>query len=226
MFPTVTETGGNDANNFTTRQVTIPSANEGDLLIVCVCNDGTATQTWTHDQGFTNFVDSPTGTWRMVIKYLVVGPVLDTTITVDTNAAEQCSWSILRIAKGTYQGIPEVTTPQILTSASPNPDPITPSWGIGDTLFMTVLSIDDPTMTYNSGPSGYTMGTFRLLNNNQAEGVRWGWKAVRATSDDPGTHSLNVARNVQMVTMALREGVKMVAAVRAIKQAVNRAAVM
>lgn len=207
-FPTATETGGFDNNNFLTRTITLPSAADGDLLIVCVSNDdSTDTQTWTHDQGFTDWVDGAASGHRMVVKYIVAGATFDTSLVVDTSTSEQCSWSILRIPAGTYSGVGAGNLEETHTSTSGttvSPDNLAPSWGSSDTLWLALLSLDVSTTSPTNTPSGYTMGTYRRLNNNQAVGVQWGWQAIAAASEDPGDWTFSVSRSVQLLTGAIR----------------------
>lgn len=208
-FPTVTETGGNDTTNGTSHTITLPAAADGDLLIVGYGLDGVGTQSWAHDQGFTDMVDIQQGVapgFGFVVKKIKVGATLDTSLVVTSSASEGGGWSVLRVPVGEWSGDLADVEFASANDRTTNPDPpnLDPAgYGAEDILWIAFAG-HDGNYSLSAGPTNYTALTERRWADSAGAGVRAAWRNLNATSENPGTFTGANIDDWVAVTIAVR----------------------
>ena len=199
-FPTVTETGAIQGADHTSSDVTLPSFNDGDLIIVAIIGDTSQAQTWTHDGAtnhWTQLWDRANGSnVRMDCRYRKMVEGDSTTITLSWTNSERAGWTILQIPAGEYDSTtaPATATATSGTGTGANPPSVTPSWGSADTLALAICG-GDIYVVLDSGPSGYTTFTqHRIASDSGSVNIQSAYKQTTASPEDPGNftyHSTN-----------------------------------
>lgn len=191
-FPTVTETGSSESGDATSRNISLPSFSEGDLIIMAVVGDGSQAQTWTHDGAtdhFTQLWDKANGSSvGMSCRYRKMQAGDASTVTVSWTNSDRACWTILLIPAATWHGttMPECGTAASGTGTGANPPAVTPSWGSADNLILAICG-GDLYVVLNSGPSGYTTFTQRRVSgDSNSVNIQSAYKQTTSSPEDPG----------------------------------------
>jgi hypothetical protein len=183
----------------------------GDLLLMWFANDGTATASAT---GWTQLKTKQTAsnTARLTVLYRIATGSEGSTITVTTTSSEMSAAYVVSIRADSWFGTAagfEVSTGATGTSAYPDPDSLTPTWGAGDTMWWACGVLDE---RYNltepddwGGPYG-----FYLLSTVAGGVTVFGWDRYPQTggaSIDPGTTTSNGSDEWAAFTIGIRAAV-------------------
>ncbi len=196
-YPTVASTDTSSRGNSAfVDAVTLPSGVEaGDLLVIFHFSDGTLTRTfpppWVEIKDASDSADNST----IGVAYLIATEAT-TTMNVTKNVQERFLAISIRISAASWHGTtpPEISTGVTGTSASPNPDSVTASWGSATNLFIAVMDYDD-----SAGSNAISAYPANYGSNNINSPVVSGGSAGRggiatrellASSDDPGSFTI------------------------------------
>lgn len=91
-------------------------------------------------------------------------------------------------------------------NANPNPPSNAPGWGSVQILWFAVAGMTDGSRTISSYPSGYALGQNTINGNTGYASTRVAaaGKLATATSDDPGTYTLDATDAWTAATLAIR----------------------
>jgi len=190
-FPTVaaTNTSG-QSSNVTSHTVNLPTGiNAGDLLIVFFACDGDSTVTWPTGNGWASIFHQ-TNSVTLDVGYKIADGTEGATITVGTGASEQSAHISYRITGHNSAQAPQVSTGATGTSASPNPNSLTPTGGAKDYLWIAVEGNDDGRDTASAYPSNYTNGQTNPAGTTSGVNVAVARRQLNASSEDPGTFTI------------------------------------
>ena len=174
-FPSIAGTGfSNRGTNATSTSIALPGGSvNGQLAIVHVSIDGSGTVSTT-TPGWTVLVNQTDASDRDLVLYGVIGTA--TWPIVLTHATEQAAWRTELISN--WSGTPEAVFSFKTASGTTIPvPPITPSWGVQDTLYLALLTVNTTSQT---GPSGVPTGYSGLLAVESSAGSSAATRNVRA----------------------------------------------
>lgn len=164
-FPAIasTQTSSRASSNLTD-PVTLPaSIAAGDLIIIIHFTDSagasaTVPSPW---QELKDAATAGTGS-RILIAYLIASGG-ETSVTVTKAVTERFAAIAIRVAAADWHGTtpPEVSTGATGTSANPDPDSLTASWGAEDNLWLAIMAMDDSLGTN-------TISAYPYASNNVA----------------------------------------------------------
>ena len=185
-------------SNSTSHGVTMPSTvNNGDLLLIYTATNDNVTFT----------VPTDLGTWTLLREltgggsnnaHAIFGIVADGsedagTATYTTSSITQ-SASIAVVISGWGGSISdvEVSTGSAATTASPDPDSITASWGSDTNLFIASAHARRGDRAVTGYPTNYTSNQIAVDTTTASGGASIGLasRAVTAATEDPATFSL------------------------------------
>lgn len=109
------------------------------------------------------------------------------TVQFDFSASEGGAVHIWCIRGAHTTSAPEVSAGVAATTANPDPDSLTASWGAEDNLFFAATAGDAPAGP-TAGPAGYSgFAAHHWTSAGSGAGIATAWKAVTAAAtDDPG----------------------------------------
>lgn len=207
-FPTVaSEAGGGETNAVTTHPITMPTGiAANDLLLAFFSVDAAATVVSGWPAGWTEVFAASNGSAHGYICRYKIAAGGDANFDLTTSTSERSGFTVYRITGWHGTTAPEAGTAGIATSSTPDPPSLSPSWGAEDTLWFSAVGID---MALNDGdvtayPSSYTNGRqdgFSVAGGSITATAR---RTVNATSEDPGTFTLNGSRVHVVNTVAVR----------------------
>jgi hypothetical protein len=124
----------------------------------------------------------------------------------DTSSLQQSAHRCARFTGMHTSAAPEVASAEATASTTPNPPSLTPTWGAADTLWLAVTVWSDGVITASAFPSSYTNTGQNGSGTAGSEGVSigWGFRAVNAASEDPGTFTITSSANWVAFTIAIR----------------------
>jgi len=180
----------------------------GDLILLAVCSDGSATQSWAHDQGFTDVVDSVSGTGaRLVIKAIKVGGTFDTTVVITFSASERFSYTLVKIDVGDWSGnLSDIeSTVNTGTGTSADPPSLNPSWGATPTMYLAIAGHDDSSDSFTTWSTDYQYAAEATQGGTGANtGILTALKRTSATSDDPSAFTISASEEWIAATIAVK----------------------
>lgn len=201
-FPQVASvTASSQSPNSTTSTVTLPGTfSAGDLFIGIVAADsGAGAMTW--PAGWTEILDSAGTGFQLSIGYRIA-QAGDTAPGV-THTTERSNHLLIRITGWHGTTAPEITTMATGSSVNPNSGSLTPSWGVADTLWISVAASDDSV--------AHTYTGFPYASNNNENGTATSAARVAmattesaAASVDPGNFTISASETWGAVTIGVR----------------------
>lgn len=177
------------SNSATSHAVAMPAACvPGDLKIVLLCTDGSATVTVPN--GWSEFFSTAQSTSTRLGVYARVHVAGDpATVDFVTSAGEQAAAQVLRVVNwnGSIPGGMEVAAPQTGTGVTADPDAFSPTFGAGNILWIVVLG-DSAITPVTAAPTGYTdlLATASAQTSTGAQ-VYSARKTSTSATEDPGT---------------------------------------
>ena len=201
-----TNSGNNGTSRGTTTTVTYPTGIAvGDVVILVVTTENSASITNPSGSGFTQLSNTASSSVTMLVSYQVAASALSGTFNVTTGNA-RTSWAILRIDG--RQGNPEAGTAATGSGTSPNPPSLTPSWGSASTLWLSIVGFGGSTSAsraVSSYPSSYVLAVESAgTTSNSSTMIGVGYRNLAATSDDPGTYTTTPTDPWVAQTVAIR----------------------
>lgn len=200
---TATDLGAADA---TLHLINMPATvNVGDLLIALIAVDGNPTITTPSGWTLLNSTPATVAVVKAAVYYKVAdGSEGGTTADFTTGASERMMGQVVRIAAGTYSGVPEAAGAGTSSSVNPDPPNLTPSWGALNTLWIAMSAIDN-TRTV----SVYPLPNNQVRTANAGAGTAYATLAscsnsLNASSLNPGAFTINVASDSASVTIGIR----------------------
>lgn len=191
-FPVVeaTNTSVNDAS-VTTHTVSLPSGIQaGELLLIVVRCSGISSG----PSGWSTAGSAAFDTFWWKIATGSEG----STVTFTTSAGTSSAHISARISGGVSA---EVSSEATGSSTAPNPPSFSPSWGSTKTLWLAYASFANVSLT--SYPSGYTGG---VVSTGSVARNACAFRANKASSEDPGSFTLNGATGWRAWTLAIQPG--------------------
>lgn len=205
-FPQVATVNGNYDTTGTDHTVYLPSGIEsGDLLLAFFgCDRGWSARTITWASGWTQLANREGG-WgypSVAIYYRVADGTEGESISVSTSGSEASAHTTYRITG--YSGTPEINSVATGSSNSPNPGSLSPSWGAKDTLWFAFQCHDGGNDLTTAYPTSYTNGREDTYDNSGGAGVATARRELNATSDDPGTFTIENSEGWVAYTVAIQ----------------------
>ncbi len=206
-FPTVETTSvGAETGNETSHTVNLPSGIvSGDLLVVEFSY--ALPNTTTFPAGWTNFITRNNGNGiRTDAAWRDADGTEGASITVTTNDnATRSDHAVYRIsgAEDPDTQAPEVSTGATGTDASPDPDSLTPTGGAKDYLWIALMGSDDASDDITAGPTSYTNLLVGENGSSLAIHVASAERQLNASSEDPGTFTLENSEEWLAATYAV-----------------------
>lgn len=166
-FPTIAQIQlSSRASNAVDDTVTLPTSTAiaaGDLIIIFHFTDGAALSatvpgSWVEIKDAA-MAGSPNG--RVFVAYLIASGG-ETSVTVTKGASERFTAIAIKVLAAEWHGVtpPEISTGATGTSATPDPDSLTASWGSADNLWVAIMGMDDSLGTN-------TVDAYPYASNNQ-----------------------------------------------------------
>lgn len=207
-FPQVaaTNTSLEDAGNVTSHTVSLPSGIvSGNLLIVGFNTDGQESVTW--PTGWTEIFEgiAASSQCTLAIAYRQADGGEGSTIIVTTGTSERSAHWSYRI---TDHEAPATQAPQASggatgTSASPDPDSLTPTGGAKDYLWIAVEG-HDRDKTTDAFPTNYDSNQVNTAGAGAGSaGVAAATDEVNAVSEDPGAFTISATEEWVTATVAV-----------------------
>lgn len=191
------------ASSSTTTPVTFTSCNANDLVVSFIASDsGAGAHTW--PSPWVNIKDEAfTGAWASIAYLIASGG--ETGVNV-THTSEKSNAISVRITG--YAGTPEITTAATGSSTTPDPGSLSPSWGAADTLWIANAMVDqsDPTETVTGFPTNYSDNQTESHLSSSAGSLGIATRNLNASSDDPGTFTLNITETWAAYLVAIQPG--------------------
>jgi len=177
--------------------VTLPaSVAASDLIIVFHFSDGAATpitRTFPSPWVEINDTQNAAANASLGVGYLIASGG-ETSVTVTKSVAERFSAIAIRISASSWHGTtpPEISTGATGTSANPNPDAVTASWGSDDNLFIALHDFDNSLggNTTTAYPTNYASNNLESPDVSSASRGAIASRELAAASDDPGTFTI------------------------------------
>jgi hypothetical protein len=174
----------------------------GELLLAVLALDNTPAVTWPADWAVV--FDTQTGsTVRLYIayKFALGDEGASITVTGGTGSDESRSWCA-RITGAHATSAPENASAAGLSS-SPDPAPLTPTWGAADTLWLVAGDFNDA-VAINSWPPDYAENQHTANAGVNTITIAVATRNLNSVSEDPGTFSINGTKDWITATFAVR----------------------
>lgn len=208
-FPTVNDTD-TAANTVTVNSdpwtLTYPSnISSGNLLLCFIGHDGASGASPSMPSGWVNAggATAAGSAAELDVWYKIATGSESGTFSFSPDASEQGCWRIVRISNWHGTTPPEVSTAASGTSANPNPNSLTPSWGSADTLWFAA-NVSDGARDTTVFSSSYTNG----FSDNSGGGAGAGLGTCRrenaTATEDPGQFTISASDQWGAVTVAVR----------------------
>ena len=202
-FPAITNTAtSGSASSSTTHTVNLPATiNANDFIVILAATDGAPTTV--PPTGFTEIFD--TNELHVFVK--VATGSEGSTVTFSTSAAES-SAHITLVGDTWFEDLAgiEISTSAGATSASPNPDSVTASWGSDDNLFVANFAASRGDRTTTGYPTNYAGSNIDNPNGGGASGaqIACATRDLAASNDDPGAFSMSGTAPNRASTIVIR----------------------
>ena len=206
LFPIVetTSTSSEFSADVTSHTVTLPSGIiSGDLILLFFAADGFPFVTW--PAGYTEILDFAPGLGpTLSVAYRQADGTEGANITVTTDNAERSAHIVYRISGQINPSIqaPEVSTGASGTSTAPNPASLTPTGGAKNYLWVASCG-SDGIATVDGFPTNYINGLNVNGTVSTACSIGSAERDLNATSEDPGTFTLNISEGWVAATVAV-----------------------
>lgn len=216
-FPNIvneTTTATTSIANVTNHTVNLPVASAGDLYIGATSCDASAATNISLPAGWTEAASAETASgarMRSTLFSRVASGDEPSTITITTDATENCATHIYVIRGGTYnESLPFEFAAATLNSnnTAPNPPELTPTGGAQDYTWLLFIGYDlDADATISAFPSGYgntgqgRTGTTGSCGNCAAIG--WARREANVASEDPAVGVLSASTRWVAFTVAV-----------------------
>jgi len=207
-FPTVQFTNTSaEIGNVTTHTVSLPATvAANDFLVIVASINGTPTIT--PPSGWT-LIKEITGTNHKYasFKKLAAGTEGGTTVTFTTSASEQSAHiSLAGDAWSENISDIEVSTGAIGSTANPDSDSVTASWGSDDNLFIATTATRRGDRTTNSYPANYADNQITSVGavTSSGSGAILATRELAASNDDPGTFGLSGSTPWSAATIVIK----------------------
>lgn len=189
-YPTVESVNGQAfSSNATTHNVTMPATvDSGDLLIVLISQDGTATIT--NPTGWTVLsTQTVSSTMRAAVHYKFASGSEDgTNVNFQTSSSEQMAVQVYRISGANSIEITSATG----SSSGPDSPSLSPSWGSDETLWISGFAANNGSRTVSSYPSSFTNGAYQQAGTDTNGGLVGSARRNQTTSSqNPGAFTLS-----------------------------------
>ena len=228
-FPTIaTSAVGDQTSNSTSWTITYPSSiASGDLLLVIISSDGTATAS-DAATGFTLVraaVDGDTAANKIVIFEKIADGTETGTFTYTNSGSEQGSWLALRITGWYGSGLPAngagqqdgdgmsivsyapaATSPGTAILVGVSGGAMNPAnWDVEDTLWIACGAWDStPTATAKDANYTYPTGMPRTSGGAGGAGLAVSYRENAVASEDPGDYTISASENWVSAFIAVR----------------------
>ena len=174
--------------------VTLPaSVAAGDLIIVFHFSDSGLTRTFPGSWAEIKDASCAGPACTVGVAYLIASGG-ETSVTVTKSLSERFSAIAVRISAVSWHGTtpPEISTGATGSSANPNPNAVTASWGSADNLFIAAMAWDDSDGgdAMSAYPTNYTGNQNTGPNISSAGRGAIASREFAAASDDPGTFTI------------------------------------
>lgn len=202
-FPTIrSSTSGALTTAGLSLTVTLPSGHSaGDLLIIGVSLDGSramsAPSGWTLLANPTNTSSNRHAVWYKTRGATESNPTISWSVT-----SELGTWYSIAITTGTWSGTPEIAT-AYSSSSTPNAPTLTPSWGLADTLWLTLHGWDY-NRTSATSPSGFTLLTYQAGSSTVSAGHRTHYRQEAIATKDPTNITISATDTWYAHTVAVQ----------------------
>lgn len=177
----------------------------GDLIILIHAKDLDGTRTfpgsWVEIKDVTIVATASFGA-----AYLIAAGG-ETTVTVTTTASDRMVCIAFRIAAANWHGTtpPEISTGTTGTSAAPDPDAVTASWGSADNLFVAISARDESALqTTSAYPTNYGANNTEVVNVSSGACISIGTRELAAASDDPGAFTITASEQWDSFTLVIK----------------------
>lgn len=195
MFPVVV---GADTGNGTSSSLSLPfvAGEAGDLIVISAAGGSSNSrglntlsgweELWRHGN-FNSDLRVFGGWYRLATD--------GNSGNVSISATDTVNWAgvSVRIKKGTFRGVPTISSSALGTSSSPNPDSLAAPRD-GPHLWLAVAC--NRSQNFSASPSNYsTLGTGDNGGGANDPAVRIARRFLRAASEDPGAFSLSGSAN-------------------------------
>ncbi|NIQ91673.1 MAG: DUF2341 domain-containing protein, partial [Deltaproteobacteria bacterium] len=207
-FPTVVGSSNSEQASNNPPTISLPAGIvAGDLIIVFLAQDETATATW--PSPWVELVDENAGTAaNLHVAYLIASGG-ETTVAPTMSADERSQHLAIRISAASWDGItpPEVSTPLTGASGTPDSGSLTPSWGSEDTLWITTFGMDGPDVRFpvTVWPTNYADNN---LSNGTGDlstaGIALATRNLATATEDPGAFTTTGSDDWVASTIAVR----------------------
>lgn len=189
-YPEVlSENGSHVDTNEVSHPVSLPpSIAAGSLLLVLFASDGYIDITF--PGGWTQLFHHKHSYFELTFAAFYRGATggEGATITATTTGAQMSAHTSYHIVN--YGGV-EVSAIHEGYNATPNPERLTPSWGVRDTLWFGICAYDW-NRTITSYPTNYTDGRNDYVDNTQGCGVGSARRKLNAAYEEAGVFGLSV----------------------------------
>jgi hypothetical protein len=205
-FPQVSgSTTSTDTGSDTNHVVSLPaSIAAGELLMVFHFGGATDSTPNTAATGWTLLKDRPANfaVGHLACLYKVADGGEGATVTLTTDLAELSSAIAIRISGWHGTSVPEVSTGLAGTGTAPNPDSLTPSWGVEDTLWIAAVGVTGGVVNVTGFPSNMPDNNLTAANSGQGD-VGIATVESAAASFDPNAFA-NTNAHFGTFTIAVR----------------------
>lgn len=208
--PTISFTTGNTPSALTSHNITMPTCQAGDLLLIIFASDSDGVDTTiTKPADFTDIKGSElqNAVARLICAKVAISADSGATKVVTTDDAEQAAWIVGRVPaaewEGTLASIEAAATAANGSGTLIDPPPITASWGAEPNLFIAVGASDRGDYTVNGYP-------FPDNQTSSANGNTAGAHAMACTQPqeiatiDPGTFEMSLGDGWIADTLVIR----------------------
>lgn len=224
-FPVVESTAsGNSGANATTHVITLPTGIvDGDLILLFFNNDGAQTASITTPaSGWNGPVGqdvSPTNNNRLSMFWRWADGTEAATITVTVTSTESAAWTVYRISGADDTCDPEISAGATGTSATPDPDSLTASWGFSETLWLVAYGWDGDN-SHSAYPSTYTDNRLTSRWSNAAGvGIASATKYDIDETEDPAAGAIAASDEWVAYTVAVKSPAVALAIYRTVLEA-------
>jgi len=201
----------------TSHLVNMPaSVAAGEALLVSICAlshstllEFTTPVGWT--QLFTDVTDSTVNlTWNVYAK-VAAGTEGGTTVDFVTNVSD-CEIAAQAFTVDSWGGtLADIEVSSGVTNANttPNPPSLSPTWGLGDTLWIALLGAVADAETVTGYPTNYSDGAYNAAGGGPTAGATVGlaFRQNATATEDPATFTLSGSERWWARTIAVKEGI-------------------
>lgn len=211
-FPIIAGTAVSANPGATIHTINFPAGiKAGDLLIMLWTDNETnaGVLSGTDLPNWKILYDDNTLNNRRAAYYKVAKGTEGLSMQISTTLKESSVQNVYRIAVGTWQGVPEISTVSTLTTTTPNPPALNPTaWTIEPTMWLVTNHIAGDGNMAITAPINYT-GT--LIRSGTGGGGGGGdaimssaYRMLSADSEDPGVFTNAQSRSTTSVNIAIR----------------------